>query len=363
MGATSLIRGFLRVVAAIMILVLLLVGTGVTVWTVSPSHLPFTFQAQLVDQSPSPALSPGASAQYTLRFRNIGLVPWQRGTDRQVNLGVTGDSPTHAEAGIAMGWISPTRIATTSEDLVFPGMIGTFSFRLRAPTTPGVYRVPVGLVVDGFRWVDHEPVPVTLTSDLGFHGQLVEQSGHPTLKPGETSTPIVVRIRNTGARTWNKGVAGQQVNLGITGDDKTFAAYGVGWPSADRVATQAEPTVTPGGLATFGFRVRAPFTPGTYPLHLRPVIDGVTWLEDDGMVSLITVIDPTAPAPQAEATADKQSFLLTFDIAGSVDPTTVVVGGPVVMSARFKALRSGTAIVGVEVYLPGGNSIGYQKWF
>ena len=34
-----------------------------------------------------------------------------------------------------------------------------------------------------------------------------------------------------------------------------------------------EPTVLPGGLATFTFRVRGPSVPGVYPLRLRPVDD------------------------------------------------------------------------------------------
>ena len=45
----------------------------------------------------------------------------------------------------------------------------------------------------------------------------------------------------------------------------------------------------PGGVGTFSFQVRAPLTPGTYALHLRPVIDGTTWMEDQGVFLIITV--------------------------------------------------------------------------
>ena len=48
--------------------------------------------------------------------------------------------------------------------------------------------------------------------------------------------------------------------------------------------------MTPGGTATFTFRVVAPLAPGAYELDLRPVIDGVTWLENDGVYVLITVL-------------------------------------------------------------------------
>ena len=34
---------------------------------------------------------------------------------------------------------------------------------------------------------------------------------------------------------------------------------------------------------TFTFQVRAPSAPGLYAIHLRPVIDAVTWMEDQGV--------------------------------------------------------------------------------
>ena len=45
----------------------------------------------------------------------------------------------------------------------------------------------------------------------------------------------------------------------------------------------------PGGVGTFTFQVRAPMTPGLYAIHLRPVIDAVTWMEDEGVFLYITV--------------------------------------------------------------------------
>jgi hypothetical protein len=41
-------------------------------------------------------------------------------------------------------------------------------------------------------------------------------------------------------------------------------------------------------LATFTFKV-AGAAPGTYRLHVRPVVDGVAWLEDQGVFVDITV--------------------------------------------------------------------------
>jgi endoglucanase len=358
-GGSHWVRGF---TGALVIVVAVL---GFVVW--SPVRTPVTefgFHASLVDQGAAPALAPGTTTTYSMHFRNIGLVAWQRGTEKQVTLGVSGDAVTYADAGMASDWLSPARIATTSEELVLPGTVGTFTFKLRAPMNPGTYKVPVRLVVDGLAWLDHEPVTLEITSDLGFHSRLLDQSAHVFLKPGEMSAPLTIRVRNSGAKPWTRGLPGQQANLGIAGDDRAQSALGVGWPSADRVAIQAEPSVGPGGIATFTFRVRAPVVPGTYALRLRPVVDGLMWLEDDGIVSLITVVSPSgateAPVP-GEAFKNVQPT--TFDYVAAVDPQNVSVGDTVKITATFRSATPSSALVGVEVYAPGGTTLVYQKWF
>ena len=76
-----------------------------------------------------------------------------------------------------------------------------------------------------------------------------------------------------------------QANLGVAGDDTKFNDLGMnsGWLSANRLATTDEAFVGPGAIATFSFAVRAPLTPGIYTIRLRPVIDGSTWLDDQGV--------------------------------------------------------------------------------
>src|SRR5256712_13841998 len=62
----------------------------------------------------------------------------------------------------------------------------------------------------------------------------------------------------------------------------------VGWPAPSRVAVQNEAAVAPGAVASFTFTVKAPFTAGTVAIPLRPVIDGVAWLEDQGVFVPVT---------------------------------------------------------------------------
>lgn len=114
------------------------------------------------------------------------------------------------------------------------------------------------------------------------------QSSYPTIAVGETTT-LFVAFRNVGAGAWVKGTA-SEARLGVNLDDRTFSELGmaVGWALPDRPAMQSEPYVGPGGTATFVFRVKGVKT-GQYTLHLRPVIDGVTWMEDEGVFLVVTV--------------------------------------------------------------------------
>ena len=270
------------------------------------------FHAAWVDQSPWPVLRPGAAISYTVHFRNTGTEAWQRGVAlRQVNLGVSGDSTAAADAGMAVGWLSANRVATTSETTVAPNAIATFTFVLRAPSIPGTYRLALHPVLEGVQHLEDEGVFVLVVSDAGFHSSWVSQSPYPTLQPGQVSSPLTIAFRNSGTQTWTKGVLGQEARLGINQDDAQWAPLAVNWMSANRVAAQAEATVPPGANGTFTFQVRGPQTPGIYSLHLRPVIDATAWMEDQGVFLTITVpgVPPAGGKPPTLTTTIVQSGL------------------------------------------------------
>jgi len=278
------------------------------------------FHAAWVDQSPWPTLRPGGTVSYTLHFRNTGTETWQRGVGgRQVNLGVAGDSTAAADAGMAVGWLSANRVATTTEATVAPNAIATFTFTLRAPSTPGTYRLALHPVLEGVQHLEDEGVFVLVVSDAGYHSAWVSQSPYPTLQPGQVSTPLTIVFRNAGTQIWTKGVLGQEARLGINQDDAQWAALGVNWLSANRVAVQSETSVAPGANATFTFQVRAPQTAGMYSLHLRPVIDGTAWMEDQGVFLTITVPLPAGSVPRLVATVIRSGLANSWDLAFAPD--------------------------------------------
>ncbi|MDP9265879.1 MAG: CAP domain-containing protein [Chloroflexota bacterium] len=250
-----------------------------------------TFHSAFVDQTAYPVLQPGATGSVTVRFKNSGTAGWQRGVPRQqANLGFIGDVSTFSDLGMNVGWPATSRVATTTEATVAPGGVATFTFSVRAPASPGVYQLPLRVVIDGVTWLEDLGVFINVYSDAGFHSRWLSQSASPTLRAGAVSAPLTIAFTNTGSQHWVRGLVAQQANLAVARDDLTFGFLGVSWPSANRVAVQVEADVAPGAVGTFVFQVRAPQIPGIYVLPLRPVIDGLVWMEDQGVYIPITVV-------------------------------------------------------------------------
>lgn len=317
-----------------------------------PAAAAHGWHAAYVDQSQWPVLAPGATTSYTVRFRNAGSEPWVRGTlGRQANLGINGDDRTQSSLGV--GWPTPDRPAIQSEAVVAPGEIATFTFTVRAPDAAGTYRLHLRPVIDAREWLEDFGVFLVVVSDPGFHSRWVSQSPWPTMQAGSVSEPYTVAFRNAGTRSWRRGVANEQANLGIVGDDRSFAAWSVDWPTPDRVAIQTESTVAPGANATFTFRFRAPTANGTYRIGLRPVIDGVTWMEDEGVFLLVTVTGGTSRVPVLSDTVVQSGLQIPWDLAFVPDGRMLVTerkGDLRVYASRAPgaALLSTTRLSGVR---------------
>jgi hypothetical protein len=244
-----------------------------------------------MSQTPLPAFQPAATQSVSLLFRNSGTKTWQKGVaGSQVALGINGDNTNFSALGMNVGWPSANRVAVQNESSVAPGGIATFTFQIKAPFSAGLVNIPLRPVVDGVAWLEDQGITVPVMTVVNYHSRWLTQSPYPTLHAGEVSGQLQISFINTGSQTWTKGLLGQEARLGVNRDNETWAGLGVGWPSANRVAFQSEASVPPGGVATFVFQVRAPVTPGVYAINLRPVIDAVTWMEDQGVFLYVTVV-------------------------------------------------------------------------
>lgn len=123
---------------------------------------------------------------------------------------------------------------------------------------------------------------------LTYHSAWVSQSDYPTMSFGDTAT-VWVKLMNTGTAAWVKGTS-TEARIGIVNDDQTLTNLGLadGWLLSNRPAAQTETNVMPGQTATFTFSIKG-VRLGSYPLRLRGVVDGITWLDDQGIYLQITV--------------------------------------------------------------------------
>jgi hypothetical protein len=181
------------------------------------------------------------------------------------------------------------------------------------------------------------PPPASVPSGLpGFHASWYGQSGYPTLCPGEFSSAVVA-FYNSGSRGWQSGKIGEMAFLGtwnpipgqdrasVLGGDGTNGSPSTGWPRYNRVAAQPAPWVGPNQVSWFSFTIRAPATPGSYRLYIRPLIENATWMEDFGVFWQVTVKDsdgigvsPTDPATLSAG--DARAYTATLNApSGCVD--------------------------------------------
>lgn len=126
----------------------------------------------------------------------------------------------------------------------------------------------------------------------GFHAAFFSESDFLSLAPGQ-SGQFAVGYSNTGDQAWTKGVVGQQANLATAAplDNTTLSAWSSGWLSANRYAAQSAALVAPGQIGFFTYTVKVPNTQptGVVNFYGRPVIDGLTFLEDYGYYQAVNV--------------------------------------------------------------------------
>jgi uncharacterized protein YkwD len=140
---------------------------------------------------------------------------------------------------------------------------------------PCVWVVTFGTVVDTTFVASASPARAS------HHATFAAQAAYPVATPGQT-VQWVFAITNTGATGWAAD-NGTAARLGTNHPpDGASALASAKWVAPNRPAQQTTTYVGPGQQAWFVVELLAPSSPGTYRLYVRPVIDGVQWLEDLG---------------------------------------------------------------------------------
>jgi uncharacterized protein YkwD len=216
----------------------------------------------------------------TQRMADAGYPAYQTWTGEDLAAGYT------SAANVLNGWIaSPAHLAVLTNPAYHA--IGVGRSYSSSSTYQWYWAADFGGVVDASAPVLRPAA--TIPFDGGFHSTWAGQSADPVLAPGQAAS-LVVALKNTGTQGWYSGVAGRAASIGTNAPPDTVRAdLAWGWLSGNRLAGTTTDYVGPGQVGWFAFQVRAPATPGVYRLDVRGVIDGTTWLEDQGIYFTITV--------------------------------------------------------------------------
>ncbi|HRY59913.1 MAG TPA: protease inhibitor I42 family protein [Patescibacteria group bacterium] len=193
------------------------------------------YDYELVDQQPSEIITmqPGEIRTVWIEVKNTGTQTWYSGIPRSiddpstgfVNLG-TGSKYDPQSRGkdyqsdfnyyipsscVGCGyWLSVNRPASIYTDGIKPGWNTRFTFNLRAPQAPGVYREYVTPVVEGVTWMKdigiYWEIKVLDSNDIPYSNQLLnreEINGVNVLTP--TNNDAVISNRSITTYKLKKG--------------------------------------------------------------------------------------------------------------------------------------------------------------
>ena len=184
-----------------------------------------------------------------------------------------------SSSGAMTLWLNSAPHAAALNDPHY--VAGGFGVACYGVVSPCVWVVTFGSLVDRTFSAPAAPPAPPAAPAASYHAAFAAQSSWPVASPGQ-SVQWIVAFTNTGGTGWSvSGANPARLGTGHPLDvPSTLAA--TTWIAANRPAQQTTTYVAPGQQAWFVIDLVAPSTPGTYRLYVRPVIDGVQWLEDAG---------------------------------------------------------------------------------
>lgn len=237
-------------------------------------------------------LSPGQTFFFSVIAKNTGNTIWYNSGSYPLVMG-TSRPKDRISTFYNASWLLPNRVARMTEQSVLPGQNGTFEGLFTTPAVNGNFKEYLQPVAEGITWLNdiglHAPVTINANYSWDFVDQQAFTDDTQTtpldtsqLAPGQRFY-FVVTAKNTGNATWYKSGT-YPLRLGTSKpNDRTSLFYDNNWLAANRPGVLSEASVPPGGNGHFGGYYTAPNQTGLYKEYLKPVAEGVAWLNDVGL--------------------------------------------------------------------------------
>lgn len=161
------------------------------------------------------------------------------------------------------------------------------------------------------------------------------------IQPGQKAY-IKVTALNAGTQTWTQDV----VHLGTAApNDRASIFADSSWLSSNRIIMK-ETSVLPGNTGTFLFDFKAPSTPGTYYERLSLVADGITWMNDPGLIFTINVVNPQMASNTTNTGLSSNQFIKgdSYLLSPDTQSTLRIKNGDVILQSDFQTVwHTGTS--------------------
>jgi len=239
--------------------------------------LPTTFVAEVVSVPTPVVLKTGEVKTVSVTVKNTGNANWYNVGPCAVKLGTAGPLDRNS-AFYDKSWLSKNRIVSGTQ-LTSPDGVVEFTWMIAAPNKPGNYKEKFALVAEKIAWIKNSTFAIDIKVNPAIYSaELINKSSNLVLTPGEETT-LMVELRNKGNTVWSSA-GDKSTKLGTAKPlDRTSAFATTTWPSQNRVAIVDRDT-NPEEVGKFVFTVKAPEKIGVYKEYFRPVVEGITWMED-----------------------------------------------------------------------------------
>ncbi|MEA3249145.1 MAG: NBR1-Ig-like domain-containing protein [Patescibacteria group bacterium] len=241
-----------------------------------------SYSAQEVYRSPKEInMAPGEIVTLTMGFRNTGSATWYPSARNYVSV-YTYDPKYRKSDFEDVSWYRYNQPARISTQVTPPGQMGEVKMRLKAPTTPGVYRETFHLAAEDLTWIpggkftvvinvsgpsttSSAPSPASaLLSNLPAGGyaavRMASNTDRPTLDPGQVQE-LRIAFKNVGTLPWVK-YGNEPVRL-MALEGNAYSFRDVSWNS-NMASAMLQDRIDSGQLAFFNLKMKAPQYGGTY---------------------------------------------------------------------------------------------------
>lgn len=221
-------------------------------------------------------LDPSSQTQITLKLKNTGTETWNNQTFLVANQNPKNENRiTFTRVGE-----NQSNIASLQENQVRPGQIGTFTIEIQSSLKSGLVSFDVTPIFNGSkktrRYLDL-PIYIKLPT-LDYQLIKTVQKPERTLAPGQ-KTEALIQLKNLSNIPWHRDDP-FPIHLGTDHPRDRLSPF---TEKSARLGYLQEEIVEPNQIGTFKLEFTAPQAPGFYEEYFTPVIEQVSWFQDQDL--------------------------------------------------------------------------------